>query len=248
MKDKLKVIDRDQLKYIAAILMFVGHFLSFTVKEAHFWGLPLAVVTLLTYLMYIAPPMFMFFIAEGFNYTKSKTKYVVRLLITGLITQVAFVLANSGSIDWNMFLHSGNIIFTLLISLLILIIYNSELKVIPRVVLMLVFTGVTYLWNMEWAVLAPLLVFTLYVLRNNTVWRFIVYEIIMLGYVVITMGGLLALVQNIYFILAIQIPILMITFFYNGKKGRYPVFSKWFFYIFYPAHLFIIFIIKYIAI
>lgn len=247
MKDKLKVIDRDQLKYIAAILIFIGHFLTFTVKEVHFFGLPLAVVSFLTYPMYIAPPIFMFFIAEGFTYTKSKTKYVVRLLITGLITQVAFVLANSGSMDWDMFLHSGNIILTLLISLLILIIYNSELNVILRVVLMLIFTGVTYLWKMEWAVLAPLLVFALYVLRNNSVWRFIVYEIMMLGYVVVTMGGLMALVQNIFFVVAVQIPIIMITFFYNGKKGRFPAFSKWFFYIFYPAHLFFIFIVKNIA-
>lgn len=37
MKDKLKVIDRDQLKYIAAILIFIGHFLTFTVKEVHFF-------------------------------------------------------------------------------------------------------------------------------------------------------------------------------------------------------------------
>lgn len=32
--------------------------------------------------------------------------------------------------------------------------------------------------------------------------------------------------------------------FYNGKKGRYPTFSKWIFYVFYPMHLLVAYIIK----
>lgn len=33
------------------------------------------------------------------------------------------------------------------------------------------------------------------------------------------------------------------TVFYSGKKGKHPVFSKWFFYIVYPAHLALIYIL-----
>ena len=36
---------------------------------------------------------------------------------------------------------------------------------------------------------------------------------------------------------AMMLSCVLITLFYNGKKGKYPVFSKWFFYIFYPAHV-----------
>ena len=32
--------------------------------------------------------------------------------------------------------------------------------------------------------------------------------------------------------------------FYNGERGRHPVFNKWFFYIFYPAHLFVLGLIR----
>ena len=40
MGNKMKVINRDQLKYIAAFFMFIGHFFTFTIKELHFLGLP----------------------------------------------------------------------------------------------------------------------------------------------------------------------------------------------------------------
>lgn len=248
MIEKVKIIDRDQLKYIAAVFMFVGHFLTYTVKELHFLGLPSVAAKTLMYSVYIAPPIFMFFISEGFYYTKSKAQYAVRLLITGIITQFAFVLANTGRMDWNMFLCSGNIILTLLISLCVLMIYKSKWNVFSRVFLMLVLIGVTYLWNMEWAVLAPLMVFAFYGLRNRPVWRFVVYEIFMLGYVAVTMGGLTALTQNLCFLLAVQIPIIVLSFFYSGKRGKYPSFSKYFFYIFYPAHMLLIFVVKLLVI
>jgi hypothetical protein len=34
---------------------------------------------------------------------------------------------------------------------------------------------------------------------------------------------------------------LMVTC-YNGKKGKHPKIAKWFFYIFYPLHLIVIYI------
>ena len=36
--------------------------------------------------------------------------------------------------------------------------------------------------------------------------------------------------------------IVVITFFYNGKKGHFPTFSKWAFYVFYPLHLLVAFV------
>ena len=123
MNEKIKVFNRDQIKYIAALLMFIGHFMIFTVKELNYLGLPSVIVKPLILFQYIAPFVFMFFIAEGFYYTKNLKKYFARLLTTGIVTQFTFVLANTGSMDWNMFLTTGNIVLTLLLSLLILIIY-----------------------------------------------------------------------------------------------------------------------------
>ncbi|MCQ2532779.1 MAG: conjugal transfer protein TraX [Saccharofermentans sp.] len=218
--------------------MFIGHFFTFTIKELHFLGLPSVLVNMVLWFMYIAPPIFMFFISEGFVYTRDRKKYIIRLLIVGVVTQFAFVLGNAGAMDWYMFSHSGNVILTLLISLLILMIYESKLNVFLRAILALALIGFTYLWKMEWGVVAPLVVFSFYAFRNKPVWRFVIYDLIMVGYTVISMG------MNVPFLLVVQIPIIMVTFFYNGKKGRFPRFSRNFFYIFYPAHMLFIFLIK----
>lgn len=248
MNEKIKVINRDQLKYIAALVMFVGHFMIFTINELNFLGLPTVVAKSLIWFQYMAPPVFMFFISEGFYYTKNRMKYFERLLITGIVTQFAFVLANTGTMDWKMFLTTGNVVLTLLLSLLILIIYDcSRVNIILKILMIVLCTGITYVWNMEWAVIAPLIVFAFYILRDKPVWRFVAYEILMIVYVLISMGGFAAFISNVLFVLVVQIPIVIITLFYNGQKGRFPMFSKYFFYFFYPMHMMLIFMIKVIV-
>jgi hypothetical protein len=44
----------------------------------------------------------------------------------------------------------------------------------------------------------------------------------------------------------IMVP-LIILLLYNGKGGKKNAFNKWFFYIFYPAHLLILGIIKWVV-
>lgn len=248
MDEKIKVVNRDQLKYIAALLMFIGHFMIFTCNELNFLGLPTVIVKPLIWFQYMAPPVFMFFISEGFYYTKNRLKYFERLLITGIVTQFAFVLANTGRMDWNMFLTTGNVVLTLLLSLLSLIIYDSSrVNIILKILLIMLCIGITYIWNMEWAVIAPLIVFAFYILRDKPVWRFVTYETLMIGYVIISMGGFAAFISNMLFVFVIQIPIVIITLFYNGQKGRFPMISKYFFYLFYPIHMMLIFVIKVIV-
>lgn len=126
-----------------------------------------------------------------------------------------------------------------------LLIYDSSrINIIFKIMMIMLCLGITYVWNMEWAIIAPLIVFVFFILRDKPVWRFVSYEILMIGYVLISMGGFEALISNVLFILVIQVPIIIITFFYNGQEGRFPVFSKYFFYLFYPVHMMIIFMIK----
>ena len=63
----------------------------------------------------IALPIFIFLMSEGFKYTKSKEKYLLRLIIFAIISEIPYNLADAKRF-W--FPLEQNILFTLFISLL----------------------------------------------------------------------------------------------------------------------------------
>ena len=63
----------------------------------------------------IALPIFIFLMSEGFKYTRSKPKYLLRLLIFAIISEIPYNLADAKRF-W--FPLEQNILFTLFISLL----------------------------------------------------------------------------------------------------------------------------------
>ena len=82
--DKIKFVNRDLLKWIALFFMGIGHFLLFTAAEFKYFGLQGSVLKFFIMMQYIAPPIFFFFISEGYHYTHSKKQYFIRLLVNKL--------------------------------------------------------------------------------------------------------------------------------------------------------------------
>lgn len=246
-RKNIKIINRDVLKYIALAAMFIGHFLIFTINELHFMGIPQNIALKLVQFQYIAPPTFFFFISEGFHYTHSKKYYAVRLLIFAVITQFTFVLCSKMMFDIKMFLTEWNVLMTLLLGLLVLIIWESKLQLPFRLLLIAACFAVNFLLKMEWRIVGLLVILEFYLLRERPIIRLVVYELIILGYFAISMGGLGAILANLSIIAIMTLPVILITFFYNGEKGRFQMFSKYFFYIFYPLHYLLIFFVKLIA-
>ena len=83
------------------------------------------------------------------------------------------------------------------------------------------------------------------ILREKPVLRLIIYEAVMFTWQFIVNGFNFTLAWGAWGdFLAVTVSIIVITFFYNGKKGHFPTFSKWFFYVFYPAHLLAVIIIR----
>ena len=82
-----------------------------------------------------------------------------------------------------------------------------------------------------------LFILTFYIFRERPVIRMGVYTVIALLYSKLIPSLLIPMLLSV----------ILITFFYNGEKGKYPNFSKYFMYIIYPIHYWIIYIVKYIA-
>lgn len=188
----------------------------------------------------VAFPIFCFLITEGFIHTKSREKYMLRLGIFALISEIPFNYVHYEKI-FNFDLQ--NVLFTLLIGVctlyLIDLITKHSDKIISTaktnqrkkeqickiiLIVMTVIFGmiISLLLRSEYVFLGILAMVLMYLLRNHKILRAII--------------GVLPLIIASPYVLFAIIPMLL----YNGTRGRKV---KYLFYIFYPAHLIILKII-----
>lgn len=231
-ENRLRCLNRDVIKYIAMLTMLLNHIAHIflepgTVLCAVFMGAG-----------YFTAPVMVYFMVEGYGYTRSKKKYFLRLLLFAAVSQFPyyFAFAPSGMVNLNMIatlcLCFGIIWVTRTVE-------NRALRV--GAVVLLVFASVFC----DWAVLAP--VYTLLMLwaegsRKKTAAAYAGAAAIFAAFLLASglaqglSGAALALEMLGAF--GVVLSGICIVFFYNGRRmERGRTFSKWFFYCFYPAHL-----------
>lgn len=168
----------------------------------------------------IAFPIFAFFLAEGFLHTKNKAKYAIRLLVFGIISEIPFNLCL-----FNELLHPehNNVLFTLLFGLLAIWIWEKfqDRWYIRLPLCALMFVAARQL-HTDYRWRGVLLIFIFYLLHK---WR--VPQVII---------GMISM----YWEFPAVIMAFVLLLFYNGKRGRQ---LKYFFYVFYPGHLMILYLI-----
>lgn len=251
-RDKLKVLDRDAVKYIAIFFMFWGHLFSWlTLMRQPGMTDPYSVMPvwqgLLSHASLICPPVMFFMIADGYKYTRDRKKYAIRLLIFACITQ---------PFDWLCFVPvygwwTSNVIFTLLFGLLAVMAWESKLRKWLRVLLVILCSGATLAISAPWEIFGVLLIFFLHIYRDRPKARFISYTAVACvwkGLAVMwqLIGGTFgaeAIYHDTLDLLFVMLGYVLMTVFCSGKKGKYPVFGKWFFYIFFPVHYLIIWLV-----
>lgn len=211
------------LKIVAIISMFLDH-LSYTIYGKFSW---------LNYLGRVAFPLFAFQITEGYSHTNNLKKYFLRLGIFAIISQIPYYLFTSRFTDT----FTLNILFTLFAGLVAITIFdklNNKFLGALCVVIIAIFSE---LLHFDYGWFGILVIFVFYIFKNN--------EINMaIGFISsVCLKYIIALIQNnfyyAYYILALFttlsiIPIIL----YNKKQGKN---AKYFFYIFYPVHLLILY-------
>lgn len=218
-------MNRNVLKIIAITTMLIDH-IGFCLFGNNIWFRVVGRV---------AMPIFAFFIAEGMKYTRNRKRYVLTLLGFALISQVPHILLFG--------MHRLNILFTFLIAIcIILLIEKIKLPIVPYFIAFTILIFSYFLGlkgNIDYGIFGVLLVLVFYFCKNKVIkYLFSAVVIVLFAINNILVYGLNAS-SLISFVSLASIVLLM---FYNGNKGKLNL--KWFFYIFYPAHLFIIYIIK----
>ena len=112
--DKIRVLSGAQLKYIAFLSMLIDHVNKALIYPNLNGGLLLKISDLFDVLGRIAFPLFAFFIVEGFFKTRSRKKYLLNLLIFGVISEVPFDMFTTRTF-YNP--RSNNVLFALALSL-----------------------------------------------------------------------------------------------------------------------------------
>ncbi|MBQ8966735.1 TraX family protein [Ruminococcus sp.] len=250
-KKSIKIFNRDMMKYMALIPMAVGHAVAW-INLMHYpddsealyrLSLPLLIITGLAM---FCPPVMFFFITDGYKYTRDRKKYAERLLVFALITQPFDWLIFKPIYGW----WTSNVIFTLFFGLLAIMAWESRFRLWQRVLLVILCAGATVLLHADWMIFGVLFILVLHIFREKPKARCTAYSILALIHVLLNLPSLGSvptgkLLINMFVTLCMfAAAYLCMTVFYNGKKSSHPVFAKWFFYIFYPAHYLVIYLIK----
>lgn len=235
----LAVLNRDVIKYIAMFTMLLNH-----IVHSHVFALSPLVSIVFEDIGYFTAPVMCFFMVEGFQYTRSRWKYGARLFVFALISQIPYELA----FHWG----QANMIFTLFLCFLILVamdkIENTFLCTVVCTLLVMI-SAVS-----DWAFLAPVLTILLRQSGTSRKKMAASYGVVCVVFVLLNMGNLTVQPGNPSWsvvcraagtgigILAAAFTVLVL---YNGKRMEHGKnFSKWFFYIFYPAHLLVLYWLK----
>ena len=209
-----------RLKWIAILTMAIDHSAAVLVPyNSPAWLIMRCIGRL-------AFPIFVFLLVEGFQHTSNVKKYLFRLGAFALISEIPFDLALNGKL---LEFSYQNVFFTLFLGLLaIYLISMAEKALAGRPILQSFLSGVIALVISLMAVIlrtdydyrGVLLIVAFYIFRRS--------KILMSLALLFVVGYLFGDIET-FAALAI-IPIA----FYNGEKGKS---MKYFFYIFYPAHL-----------
>ena len=226
-------LNRTQLKYIAVTAMLIDHIGMLFIPITTPLGALCRIIGRLT-----APIMCMF-IAEGYRHTRSKIKYALRLLLFAVVSQPFYALVHNNSIyepDFNM-------IFTLFLSFLALCCVNN---IKHRLLAFLCTVTVVCLSTYgDWGITAPLWVLCFYKFSDNRKKLTAAFLLVCLFWFAKSALNSVSLGYPWYaeYCQLGLILFLPMMYSYNGEKGSDSKFSKWFFYIFYPLHLLLLFVV-----
>lgn len=214
------------IKCIAVIFMIVDH-----IKYAF----PACCNNFTLYFGRISFPLFAFGVVQGYKHTRDLKKYIKRLTIAGIVSQIPFFLFCSLP---SLNIVALNINFTFILGLFAIIAYDNSENKVKGLIIVLLMGILGEIVVVDYGIYGVLLIFSLYIFNESKLKTFIASSIVVSTkylYWILLSNNQDYCIKNW---ICSLIPLFIILL-YNGKKGHS---FKWFFYLFYPLHLLIFYL------
>lgn len=222
---------------IAIIAMTIDHF-----ADLIYPGFPANPVAIFLHIVgRLTAPIMWFFICEGYHYTRNRKKYALRLFIFAIVSHFAYCFAfgiNFIPFRTGIF-NQTSVMYPLFVAVLVLWLQDAE-GVKKRLKHIIIFVLIWSAFPADWSCVAVLAILEMYKNRGNLkkqmlsmmMWT-IVYATVSFFFVNKVYGIIQPFVILVY-------PLLKQ---YNGERGK-AKWTKWLFYIYYPAHLVVIGVLR----
>ncbi|MBQ6470115.1 MAG: hypothetical protein IJJ50_08720 [Lachnospiraceae bacterium] len=229
------------LKQIAVLTMLIDH-VTAGLMDLGYWaaGNPVTPKGRILYRVLrgvgrIAFPIYCFLIVEGFFHTKNKWKYLLRLTLFGLLSEIPFDICLEKA-----YIYMGyqNVFFTLALGLLGIILYDTAvrgdylyarpLRKLAGLLGMAAAAAAAWLMKTDYSWYGVLVIYFFFLFRESFTLKLVFTEV------------MLCLLNPLELVSLADFPLFLL---YNGQRGPQ---KKYFYYIFYPAHLLLIAAARYV--
>lgn len=188
----------------------------------------------------LAFPLFCFLIVQGFIHTRSKAKYAFRLAIFAVISEIPYDMAFSGC---TLSLRNNNVFFTLLTGLLMIWgitevkqwLDNCNSFKNKTILKKGIYVGAILAFTLVASFLVSSVFDSSYG-ESGVITILIIFLLQSRPALALVISTFVLALFNFSFVQLFALPSALLVAMYNQKRGR-PI--KYFFYVFYPAHLLI---------
>ena len=240
-------LPQEGLKLIACATMLLDH-IGVTIVNNLFYaaanaggnaGALLQLYEVLRSVGRLAFPIYCFLLVEGAAHTHAPKRYALRLLIAAVLSEIPYDLALYGSINW----QHQSVMVTLLLGFIMLEVIKKCPQTVLKLLAILPFAWLADTMNSDYGA-DGILVIALFALTRELphkkllqffgLWCiFSPSHLMMVNW----LGGISITIQELAVLVIVPI------WLYNGRKVTKSKAVQWAFYLFYPAHLLVLYLI-----
>lgn len=232
-------LNSNQLKLIAIIAMTIDH-LAWTFFPGYQTG---AIPITMHIIGRLTAPIMWYFVAEGYFYTKNLKKYIIRMFLFAIVSHFAYALMFQKNLlpFQNDIFDQTSVMWALAWGLVALAVDKSEnpqMKPWTKSLAMLFICAIAFC--ADWSSIAVLAIVHIERNRGNFKKQMTGMVLCVVMYATVYAIFLNAVYGIMQMAVILAVPVLYL---YNGERGKWSG-MKWFFYVYYPAHLIILGLVR----